>query len=89
MDKFYEEYDALFGVSLGKKLDAFVGIINLYLKEYRAMLAKENWPAGQSSNIPILVERDSKTSNRIKNYLSAFWEVYQTSPVLQKVLENA
>jgi len=36
-----------------------------------------------------LVDTDSKTSNRLKIYLSRFWDFYQTSPTLQKVLENA
>jgi hypothetical protein len=36
-----------------------------------------------------LVDIESKTSNRLKSYLSDFWEFYQTSPALQKALENA
>jgi hypothetical protein len=35
------------------------------------------------------VDSDGKTSNRLKTYLSDFWEFYQTSPALQKALENA
>jgi hypothetical protein len=34
------------------------------------------------------VECDGKTSNRLKAYLSRFWDFYQVSPGLQKVLEN-
>jgi hypothetical protein len=35
------------------------------------------------------VDIEGKISNHLKTYLSDFWEFYQTSPALQKALENA
>jgi hypothetical protein len=36
-----------------------------------------------------VVNTTGKTLNRLKTYLSSFWDYYQTSPVLQKALANA
>ncbi len=35
-----------------------------------------------------MVDTSYNTSNRIKSYLSRFWEYYQTAPELQKAIEN-
>ena len=36
----------------------------------------------------LVVEMSGKTSNRLKHYLSEFWQYYQTSPKLRLVLES-
>jgi len=37
----------------------------------------------------LMREMDGKTLNRLKSYLSRFWEYYQTSPTFQKALADA
>jgi sulfur relay (sulfurtransferase) DsrC/TusE family protein len=39
--------------------------------------------------ILLRVEMSGKTMNRLKTYLKDFWEYYNTSPAIQKVLANA
>ncbi|MSR85323.1 hypothetical protein EXS71_02715 [Candidatus Uhrbacteria bacterium] len=36
-----------------------------------------------------LVDMSDNTLNRLKDYLSGFWQYYQSSPSLQKALEIA